>query len=91
LWCKKWQHGKKDSITYCFKYFIKPIINIFQKDQNRIVGGQNADPLEWPWIAVLFNGDRQFCGGSLIDDIHILSAGNFNEFIMNRIKIISNI
>ncbi|XP_070504277.1 proclotting enzyme-like [Chironomus tepperi] len=45
-------------------------------DQNRIVGGQNADPLEWPWIAVLFNGDRQFCGGSLIDDIHILSAAH---------------
>jgi len=46
------------------------------QDQERIVGGHNADPGEWPWIAALFNGGRQFCGGSLIDDIHILSAAH---------------
>lgn len=34
------------------------------QDQERIVGGQNASPNEWPWIAVLFNGGRQFCGGN---------------------------
>lgn len=45
-------------------------------DQERIVGGHNADKGEWPWIAALFNGGRQFCGGSLIDDIHILSAAH---------------
>jgi len=45
-------------------------------DQERIVGGQNADPNEWPWIAVMFNGGRQFCGGSLIDNIHVLSAAH---------------
>ncbi|XP_019871299.1 proclotting enzyme-like [Aethina tumida] len=49
--------------------------NGFQ-DQERIVGGHNADVNEWPWIAALFNGGRQFCGGSLIDDIHILSAAH---------------
>lgn len=45
-------------------------------DQERIVGGSNADPGEWNWIAVLFNGGRQFCGGSLIDNIHILTAAH---------------
>lgn len=45
-------------------------------DQERIVGGQNAEPNEWPWIAVLFNAGRQFCGGSLIDDSHILTAAH---------------
>lgn len=40
-------------------------------DQERIVGGQNADPNEWPWVAVMFNGGRQFCGGSLIDNKHV--------------------
>uniref|UniRef100_A0A1B6D1R4 Phenoloxidase-activating factor 2 n=1 Tax=Clastoptera arizonana TaxID=38151 RepID=A0A1B6D1R4_9HEMI len=49
--------------------------NGFQ-DQERIVGGQNADPGEWPWIAALFNGGRQFCGGSLIDETHILTAAH---------------
>ncbi|XP_012272269.1 proclotting enzyme [Orussus abietinus] len=46
------------------------------QDQERIVGGQSADPGEWPWIAALFNAGRQFCGGSLIDDRHILSAAH---------------
>lgn len=46
------------------------------QDQERIVGGHNADIGEWPWIAALFNGGRQFCGGSLIDNIHILSAAH---------------
>lgn len=47
-----------------------------KQDQERIVGGHNADPNEWPWIAVLFNGPRQFCGGSLIDQEHILTAAH---------------
>ncbi|XP_077296223.1 CLIP and Tryp_SPc domain-containing lethal (2) k05911 isoform X2 [Arctopsyche grandis] len=46
------------------------------QDQERIVGGQNADLYEWPWIAVLFNGGRQFCGGTLIDDDTILTAAH---------------
>nr|CAH7763072.1 unnamed protein product [Callosobruchus chinensis] len=46
------------------------------EDQERIVGGHNADVNEWPWIAALFVGGRQFCGGSLIDNQHILSAAH---------------
>ncbi|CAG9759367.1 unnamed protein product [Ceutorhynchus assimilis] len=49
--------------------------NGFQ-DQGKIVGGHNAEVNEWPWIAALFNSGRQFCGGSLIDNIHILSAAH---------------
>lgn len=48
----------------------------FKDDQGKIVGGQNTQPQEWPWIAVLFNGPRQFCGGSLIDENHILTAAH---------------
>ncbi|XP_057657586.1 proclotting enzyme [Diorhabda carinulata] len=46
------------------------------QDQKRIVGGHNTEVNEWPWIAALFNGGRQFCGGSLIDNSHILSAAH---------------
>ncbi|XP_049828950.1 proclotting enzyme-like [Schistocerca gregaria] len=46
------------------------------QDQERIVGGHNADLGEWPWIAALFNSGRQFCGGSLIDTTHILTAAH---------------
>ncbi|KAJ0182568.1 hypothetical protein K1T71_001937 [Dendrolimus kikuchii] len=46
------------------------------QDEERIVGGHNADLNEWPWIAALFNGGRQFCGGSIMDEIHIVSAAH---------------
>ncbi|XP_041975443.1 proclotting enzyme-like [Aricia agestis] len=46
------------------------------EDEQRIVGGHNAELNEWPWIVGLFNNGRQFCGGSLIDDRHILSAAH---------------
>lgn len=46
------------------------------QDQERIVGGQNADPNEWPWVVVIFNSGRQLCGGSLIDESHILTAAH---------------
>lgn len=46
------------------------------QDQERIVGGHNAELNEWPWIVALFNNGRQFCGGSLIDDQHVLSAAH---------------
>lgn len=46
------------------------------EDSERIVGGDNAAPNSWPWIVVLFNGGRQFCGGSLIDNIHVLTAAH---------------
>ncbi|XP_045445381.1 proclotting enzyme-like [Melitaea cinxia] len=46
------------------------------KDEERIVGGHNAELNEWPWIVALFNNGRQFCGGSLIDDSHVISAAH---------------
>ncbi|XP_050419568.1 proclotting enzyme-like [Adelges cooleyi] len=54
---------------------IKNVIG-YQQDQERIVGGQNAEPGEWPWIVAIFNSGRHFCGGSLIDDSHILTAAH---------------
>ncbi|XP_031616963.1 proclotting enzyme-like [Contarinia nasturtii] len=46
------------------------------QDQERIVGGHDASLNEWPWIVPLFNNGRQFCGGSLIDNQHILTAAH---------------
>ncbi|XP_066971123.1 serine proteinase stubble-like isoform X2 [Macrobrachium rosenbergii] len=42
----------------------------------RISGGLDASPHSHPWIAVLFNSHKQFCGGSLIDRTHILTAAH---------------
>ena len=44
---------------------------------SRIVGGQPADPKEWPWmVALLRDRDRHFCGGVLITDLHVLTAAH---------------
>ena len=46
------------------------------RDQERIVGGQNANIGEWPWITALFLKGRQHCGGTLISSQHVLSAAH---------------
>lgn len=43
--------------------------NAENPDQERIVGGTNASPNEFPWITVLFKSGKQFCGGSLITKV----------------------
>ena len=48
----------------------------------RVIGGQRADPGEWPWqVALLVAGygispDTQFCGGSMILDTWVLTAAH---------------
>jgi len=44
--------------------------------KNRIVGGTEARRGDWPFQVALLNNGRQFCGGSLIDDVHILTAAH---------------
>jgi len=46
-------------------------------DQGRIVGGVEANPHSWPWMAALLkNGNFQFCGGSLIAPQWVMTAGH---------------
>lgn len=54
-------------------------------DPGRIVGGQEADPGEWPWQVALVNGNAtdlyngQFCGGSIITREWALTAAHCVE------------
>lgn len=61
------------------------------QDQERIVGGQNAEQNEWPWVVAIFNSGKQFCGGSLIDSQHILTAAHcvaqFNSWDVARLSV----
>ena len=43
---------------------------------SRVRGGLPARPGEFPWTVALFNKGRQFCGGSIISPMHILTAAH---------------
>lgn len=45
-------------------------------ESDRIVGGVEANKGEFPWIAGLYKRGRHFCGGSLIDETHVLTAAH---------------
>ncbi|XP_072929278.1 transmembrane protease serine 9-like [Epargyreus clarus] len=42
----------------------------------RIVGGRRAEPHSFPWTVAIRKNDRMHCGGALITDRHVLSAGH---------------
>ncbi|ROT85353.1 prophenoloxidase activating enzyme [Penaeus vannamei] len=50
---------------------------IAKRPPTRIVGGKDADPQEWPWMAALMrDGASSYCGGVLITDSHVLTAAH---------------
>lgn len=46
------------------------------KSPTRIVGGIKANPTDFPWQIVLFYQQKFLCGGSIINDRHILTAAH---------------
>merc|ERR1711970_1314333 len=54
---------------------IRPEITLY-RPLPYIVNGYEAIKHEYPFMAALMNRQRQFCGGSLIDDNHILTAAH---------------
>jgi len=54
---------------------IRPEVTLY-KPLPYIVNGYEAIKHEFPFMAALMNRQRQFCGGSLIDDNHILTAAH---------------
>lgn len=38
--------------------------------------GTDADPSRYPWTVALRGNDRDRCGGTLIDDLHVLTAAH---------------
>jgi len=44
--------------------------------RTRIVGGREAAAHSWPWIVSLQYRGNHFCGGTLIDEYHVLTAAH---------------
>ncbi|XP_039750561.1 trypsin-like [Pararge aegeria] len=48
----------------------------FTRTRRRIVGGYETKKKEIPWIVVLLYNGRFYCGGSLINDLYVLTAAH---------------
>ncbi|XP_026997409.1 serine protease 27-like [Tachysurus fulvidraco] len=56
---------------------------------NRIVGGADASPGSWPWQVSFQSGGSHFCGGSLINEIWVLSAAHcFQSITASNVKVL---
>jgi len=49
--------------------------------EGRVVNGRVAGRNEFPWAVALLQNGRQFCGGSLIDSHHVLTAAHCIYFM----------
>ena len=43
---------------------------------DRIVGGRESEAGQWPWMVALFIDDAWFCGGSIISEEWVMTAGH---------------
>ena len=59
---------------------------------SRIVGGSEAIPHSWPWMAMLTTSSsgtsRQFCGGSIVSDRYIITAAHCVSGYVNLINLV---
>ncbi|KAK0085021.1 hypothetical protein PV325_005947 [Microctonus aethiopoides] len=55
------------------------------KSRTRVVGGQPADPKEWPWmVALIRKYADHYCGGVLITDRHVLTAAHCLQGVRSK-------
>lgn len=55
---------------------------------NRIVGGEETSPHEYPWMVGLYRNGRLYCGGALISSKHVITAAHcVHSFDRRDIKI----
>jgi hypothetical protein len=72
-------------------------IALAETPEQRIVGGQEADPGEWPWqVALVQKGEDayfgQFCGGSLLSAGWVLTAAHcVEDTVASEVDVIAGI
>nr|BAL04888.1 serine protease like protein [Antheraea yamamai] len=55
----------------------------------RIVGGRRAEPHSFPWTVAILKNERIHCGGAIITNKHVLSAGHcFKWDDINSMKVL---
>lgn len=44
--------------------------------QSRVVGGRASQPKAWPFLVAIYKDGHFHCGGVIISEIHVLTAGH---------------
>ncbi|XP_011695705.1 PREDICTED: serine protease nudel isoform X2 [Wasmannia auropunctata] len=44
--------------------------------QSRVVGGRASQPTAWPFLVAIYKNGNFHCGGVILSDVHIISAGH---------------
>ena len=54
-----------------------PVLGVHpDNDTLHVSFGSDADPNRYPWVVAIRGNDRDRCGGTLIDDQHVLTAAH---------------
>jgi trypsin len=53
---------------------IRPLVSA--ADQDKIVGGTQAVPGDWPWSCSMLSNGNHICGGSIVNENHIVTAAH---------------
>ena len=82
--------ARKHSVILIIFIIFCILVHVDSWADKKIVGGEEAPPGAYPWMAALISGDCsstyyncQFCGGSLIDANWIVTAAHCVEDITN--------
>lgn len=64
---------------------IRKIQTSTRRRSKRVVGGTQSSQGKWPWQAALFYKGSHYCGGAVISNTWILTAGHcFSEYYWQR-------
>jgi len=48
----------------------------FVGSQSRVVGGRMSQPKAWPFLVAIYRDGNFYCGGVIVSESHILTAGH---------------
>ncbi|CAB3236049.1 unnamed protein product [Arctia plantaginis] len=57
------------------------------RNKRRIVGGAETNVRQYPWMVMLLYNGRMFCGGSLINDMYVMTASHCTGFRKERMTV----
>uniref|UniRef100_A0A8C6TIP4 Peptidase S1 domain-containing protein n=1 Tax=Neogobius melanostomus TaxID=47308 RepID=A0A8C6TIP4_9GOBI len=76
--CCSWKQCSLTALSLCRLLLLLCVLSVWAAaSEPRIVGGQPAPEGAWPWQVSIHRGRGHICGGSLINNLWVLSAAHY--------------